>query len=147
IGVWPIRQAELFVDLLTLRQRRDVGHVALLANLPVLGWLYGDTDVPLRQTRRALATWCGRHRRATGVSRDAAKRAARQLVSSLEHPHASVRDRTALRRFLEESMRAQRFDRDAFRGVVRRVFDPHDEGWALRPDEAPTTTEAVVRLT
>jgi hypothetical protein len=147
MGTWPVRQAELFLDLLTLRQRQGVAHVAPLANLPVLGWLYGDPNVPLRQTRRALATWCGRHRRATGVSRGTAKRAARQLIGSLEHPHASVRDRTALRRLLEESMRAQMFDRDAFRGAVRRVFDPHDEGWALGPDEAPTTTEAIVRVT
>src|SRR5207247_974801 len=91
VAVWPFKQAELFVDLLALRQRHRVAHVATLANVPVLGWLYSEAATPLRQIRRALATWCGRHRRKTGVSRDAAKRAARQLIKSIEHPQASVR--------------------------------------------------------
>ena len=146
-AVWPRNQAELFVDLLTLRQLHGVRHVAPLANLPVVGWLYQYPDVPLRQTRRALATWCGRHRRATGVSRDAARRAAAQLIGSIEHPHASVRDRASLRRLLADAMHERTFDRDAFYDAVRRVFDPHGEGWAVGPEEARTTTEGVVRVT
>jgi hypothetical protein len=147
VAVWPVKQVELFVDLLALRQRYGVAHVAFLANVPVLGWLYSEAATPLRQTRRALATWCGRNRRKTGVSRDTARRAARQLINSIEHPHASVRDRAALRRMLEDSMRARTFDREAFREGVRDVFDPHEQGWTYGPEEAPTSTENVVRLT
>jgi hypothetical protein len=147
LAVWPAAQAELLVDLLILRQQFGVKHVALLANLPVLGWLDERPHVPLRQVRRALATWCGQHRRTRGVSRDTARRAASQLVKSLEHPHASAGDRAELRRVLEAAMRSQTFDRETFSDAVRRVFDPHGEHWAFGPREAPITTEAVVRIT
>lgn len=147
IAVWPTQQAELFIDLLELRQHRGVSTVAALANLPVLGWLWGQPETPLRQTRRALATWCGRHRRKVGASRDGAKRAARQLVSTLEHAHSSVRDRAVLRKILEDAMRAQKFERERFRDGVRRALDPHDEGWVSGPADAPTSTDNVVRLT
>jgi hypothetical protein len=146
IAVWPQKQAELFVDLLTLRQRHGVRRVDVLANIPVAGWLWQQPDTPLRQTRRALATWCGRDRQKHGASREAAKRAARQIINTLEHPHATVRDRAALRRALEESMRTQTFERGRFRESVQKVLDPHGEGWVFGPADAPISTESVVRL-
>src|SRR5438105_2556965 len=80
VAVWPQKQAELFVDLLILRQRQGVRRVDFLANVPVAGWLWQQPDTPLRQTRRALGTWCGRHRQKTGVAQDTAERTARQLI-------------------------------------------------------------------
>jgi hypothetical protein len=146
VAVWPRTQAQLFIDLLTLRQRHGVARVAPLANLPVLGWLYSYPDVPLRQVRRALSTWCGRHRQGTGVSRDVARRTARELTKTLEHPHASVANRAALRRILEDSVRAQVLDREGLREALLPVFDPHDERRTTGPYEARTGVDQVIRL-
>lgn len=147
-GTWPFGQAELFIDLLRLRQRIDepVTRVAGLTNLPVVGWLWHYPDVPLRQVRRALATWCGNHRRRQGTSGNDARRAARQFVGLIENPHASAASRNALGRHVEESLRTQTFDDAQFRTHVENVFDPHGEGRVVGPETVPLRVDLFVRL-
>ena len=148
IALWNQTQASLFIDLLALRQRQSnpVKHVAGLANLPVFGWLWAYPGVPLRQVRRALATWCGQHRTRKGVSQGATRRVAREITKQLENPHTTRRDRDELRELLEKTMRERSFDADEIRPAVERVFDPHKVGRTLGPPAAPFTTEASLRL-
>jgi hypothetical protein len=147
-GYWPLVQAELFIDLLTLRQRENepVVHIAPLANLPVAGWLWQYPDVPLRQVRRALATWCGRHRKRSGIARDNAKRIARLYVEMVQHPHATMKSRNGLRRVVEHSLVTQTFDLGIFRDAVEQVFDPHHESRVAGPAAVPLRVDLFVRL-
>jgi hypothetical protein len=148
VAFWNETQASLFVDLLSLRQRPidPVRHVAGLTNLPVSGWLWAYPGVPLRQVRRALATWCGQHRTRTSASAGATRRVAREIAKQLDNPHATQHDRQALRQTLEETMRMRTFDAEKVRDAVTRVFDPHGVERALGPRAAPVTVENSVRL-
>jgi hypothetical protein len=149
-GTWPYPQASLFVDLLTLRQRPTdpVTQVAGLANIPVTAWLWAgdEADVPLRQVRRALATWCGRHRSRKQVGAARARSIARQMVRRIENPHASKSDRDALRQLLEQSIRTSTLDADQLRLLVGRVFDPHQVGRSVGPVTVQVNAASFSRL-
>lgn len=149
-GTWSLPQASLFVDLLTLRQRpaNPVTQVAGLTNIPVLAWLWSgdDLDVPLRQVRRALATWCGRHRSRKQVGAARARSIAREMVKQIENPHATRSDRHALQQLLEQSIRQNTLDADQLRALVDRVFDPHQVGRSVGPAQAPLTAASHSRL-
>jgi hypothetical protein len=95
-ATWPDNQRELFLQLLA--KRGEAKTVAVLCNVPVWLWLWwGDGFVPLRQLRRAMATWAkaarepARGRAAAAVSAliadwgapDAPKRVQRQLAEAL----------------------------------------------------------------
>jgi hypothetical protein len=148
IAVWNETQAALFIDLLALRSRPTdpVKHVAGLANLPVSGWLWGYQGVPLRQVRRALATWCGRHRSRTTAPVRATKQIAKQIAAQLDHPHATNADRKALRELLEKTIREQRFDPAETRAAVERVFDPNRVGVLRGPAVAAVTVDSATLL-
>jgi hypothetical protein len=74
-GTWSSNQKDLF---LSVWRKRPGTPVAVLCNIPVYLWVFwGDEHVPLRQVRRAMATWVGRQR----VYLDAADGAAAQLLS------------------------------------------------------------------
>jgi hypothetical protein len=148
IAVWNETQAALFIDLLALRNRpvNPVKHVAGLANLPVSGWLWGYQGVPLRHVRRALGTWCGRHRSRKAPSARATQLVAQQISQQLDHPHATPANRKALRELLEKTMKEQRFDAAATRAAVERVFDPRDVGVSRGPAIAPVTIDSAVFL-
>jgi len=144
-AVWPERQKDLFLSL--LHHRSTVNRVAGLANIPVWVWLaYGDEWIRLRQARKALATWCGRHRSRPGLSHAEARRMSRQFAETVVQPHSRPADIAKLRRVVESSIEAMAFDRDSFRDTVRHVFDPHDEGRTIGPSGAPIHTDLVVRL-
>jgi hypothetical protein len=149
-GTWSLEQAALFVDLLALRQRpqNPIGHVAALANVPVSGWLWmGEVGgVPLRQVRRALATWCGRHRSRKQISPNQARKIARAILVQIENPHASKRDRDTLRQLLETTLRNRTFDAEAILPAVERVFDPHQVGRKLGPPDSQFTAEYATRM-
>lgn len=150
IAVWDETQAALFIDLLTLRQRpaNPIKRVGGLANLPVLGWLYGTPGVPLRQVQRALATWSGRHRQKRNTPLDDATRTASQFVKTVAHPDARVADRAHLRQLVIQSLRDRNsFDRDALHDAVRRVLDPHDEGARPGPGGIRIDADLFVGLT
>jgi hypothetical protein len=148
IALWSETQAALFIDLLALRQRPQdpVKHVAGLANLPVSGWLWAYGGVPLRQVRRALRTWCGRHRSRKTAHAGATRRVAREITKQLDNPQATQQDRQALRQLLEKTMREDTFDVERVQAAVERVFDPHGAGRTLGPPLAPVTVESAVRL-
>jgi hypothetical protein len=145
-GVWSEAQKNLFLSLLHHRRQLPANRVAGLANIPVWLWLWwGDDFVPLRQARKALATWCGRHRTKAGVSASEARRMSRRFAETVVQPHTHPRDTAALRRVVEESLQTMSFDHEAFREAVRRVFDPHAEGRTIGPAGAPMSTDIVVR--
>jgi hypothetical protein len=150
VAGWNETQAALFLDLLTLRQRpqNPILRVAALANVPVSGWLWmGDLEgIPLRQVRRALATWCGRHRSHKHASPNQARKIARGILVQIDNPHASKRDRDALRRLLETTLSQGSFDADAIYEAVERVFDPHHVGRELGPPAARFTAEYAARM-
>jgi hypothetical protein len=149
-GTWPIEQAQLFVDLLALRQRPDnpVMSVAALANVPVAGWLWmaEASGVPLRQVRRALATWCGHHRSRKSVAASRARKLAREMLKQFDNPHATRVDRQALVEVLATSIRDRTFDREKTTTAVERVFDPHGVGRALGPEEVKATANGFARM-
>jgi hypothetical protein len=148
IAVWNETQAALFVDLLKLRNRpaNPVRHVAGLANLPVFGWLWAYPGVPLRQVRRALGTWCGRHRSRKTAPARTTRYVAQQIALQLDHPHARQADRKALRELLAKTMQERRFDASETRAAVERVFDPHGVGVSRGPAIAPATVDSAVFL-
>jgi hypothetical protein len=150
IAGWTFPQACLFLDLLRLRQRSEnpIKHVAPLANVPVAGWLWlGDASgVPVLQVRRALATWCGQHRTQKKPAAATVRKIAREIVAQLENPHAARRDRDALIKHLETTIRERTFDPEQTRVLVERVFDPHEHGLELGPREAPFNVDATVTL-
>jgi hypothetical protein len=148
-GTWSADQAGLFVDLLMLRQRPDdpVSHVAGLANVPVAGWLWmGDLVVPLRQVRRALATWCGRHRTRKRPATAQTKSVVREIVKQVENPHARKRDREALRQLLTTTLEQRTLDPGGLRASIERVFDPHQLGRTLGPPEVPFSAATAAHL-
>jgi hypothetical protein len=138
------------VELLMLRQRpvNPVRQVAGLANIPVSAWLWGgdEFDVPLRQVRRALGTWCGRHRSRKQVGRVRARAIARQMVKRIENPHATKADRDALQQLLEQSIRQSTLDSERLHVLVERVFDPHQVGRSLGPPSVKLTAASHSRL-
>jgi len=142
-GVWSQPQREMFVALLD--RRATVTRVAGLANFPVWTWLvYGDDFVPLRQARRALKTWCGRHRGNRGLSQAEAGRMARNFLESIVRDDTRPRDRAELRRFVVNSLTTMTLDTERFRDLVARVLDPAGTGRVIGPAQAPLTTDVVV---
>jgi hypothetical protein len=123
LGRWPDNQRRLFFEL--LEQRKTVKHVIPLCDIVVGMWLYfGDEYVPLRQARRALATWAGFYRRG---SRRRALKSARELVDGIGSPGASREDRQALIDALATAGIRGRVDRDELVEAFGRVL-PHRAG-------------------
>jgi hypothetical protein len=96
-GTWPENQHKLF--LLLLQKRQEVSRLAMLCNVPVAFWLYfGSEYVPARQVRRALATYAGVHKTASGR---AARQSARLLCEQMLPPSFSRRDKKCLSEAVE----------------------------------------------
>jgi hypothetical protein len=135
---WPPEQARLLNTILDKRSK-GVGRVALL-NIPVSLWLiWGERYTPLRQARRALATWA---RATLQVGPEKAGRSIREILRRLDHPDATAADRLALRQVLEQIAFGQAYHGQDLIHRLRRVMDPHDTG-LLRglPDGAPLSPE------
>jgi hypothetical protein len=81
-ALYTANQRNLFLVL--LHQRTGITNIASLCNLPVWLWLgWGDEYVPLRQVRRALATWTAKYGK-PGWER--CVRTAREVVDQLTRP-------------------------------------------------------------
>lgn len=140
-AVYSAHQRELFAVLLA--HRAQAGRTSPLTAIPIAIWVYwGDDYVPLRQARRALATWLDAHRQ---PPRHRAALTADRLLDQITHPDAAPADRDQLRQLLIEAVYTGRVDTlDQLRRAVQRVFDPHDQGRMLGPPAAPLTPETIV---
>lgn len=143
-ATWPYEQMRLF--LLLLDKRRGVKRIGTLCNIPVSFWLlWGDQYAPLRQVRRALATWSGRGRkRRGGTSLPASVNIARQIVGDLAHPDATQLARRNLRDELARCIHLQRVERDRLLKAAQPVFDPHHTGAPRGPVGAQVSAEGFV---
>jgi hypothetical protein len=140
-GIYSSNQRQLFMAL--LQHRAKGSRIAALSNIPVALWLYwGDTYVPLRQTRRALHTWIeAADRRVQGRS----KTAASELVELLATPATHDTYRTRLLRLLDEANSLGRVaDQDALEEAIDLVFDPDGNGRTLGPPGASISPEILV---
>jgi hypothetical protein len=137
---WPYAQLRLFLVL--LEKRRQVKR-PVLCNVPVIFWLiWGDGYVPLRQTRRALATWAGTYG-TSGFGR--ARKTAREVVALLDHRRASQKDRERLVDLVVGAAYQGVIDRDSMLEVAQRVFNPDNLDLSGAP-AAAMTPESYVRL-
>lgn len=137
--LWSENQRRLFLTLLDKHQtvRRPV-----LLNIPASLWLiWGDNYVPLRQARRAIATWSGANHRA-GIAR--ARLTARKVVAELEHPKAGRETRKRLRDLVTEAAYGQTIDQGALLEAANAVYMPA----SARPTdpEIVMTPETYVRV-
>ena len=128
---WPQAQHDLFITLLGHRQRAPTTSRATLTNFPVALWLiWGDAYVPIRQVRRALGTWVGRHG-ATGWKQS--QTTAREVLDHLDHPSARDEDRAALADAIAHAGYQGRIDAAELLPLVTRVFDPNETGMTRGP--------------
>lgn len=141
-ATWPEPQRDLFLTILAKRQ--TVHQVALLCNVPVALWLYeGDSFVPLRQVKRALATWSGL---STSMSWATAQRTARHLLNDLGHPEARLKDQKAFVDAATGMFYRDAFDETALLPLLRTVFDPKQRGLARTYGGLEITPEAYLEL-
>lgn len=139
-SVWPDRQRLLF--LLELRKRAEGAPIPALCKLPVFLWLqYGDEHVPLRQVRRALATW------AEAARRPAASRAfevAATTSRELAHPDAPRRARKHFEETIGRGQAGEVVAPAKLLAAARAAFDPGGMKQPRGPDGAPLTAEEYV---
>lgn len=141
-ATWSESQRDLFLTVLAQRQR--VHQVGLLCNIPVALWLYeGDAFVPLRQVKRALATWSGL---STSMSWATAQRTARHLLNDLGHPEARPKDQKAFVDAATGMFYREAFDETALLPLLRTVFDPKQSGLARTRGGLEMTPEAYLEL-
>jgi hypothetical protein len=126
LATWPEEQLQLF--LLLLGKRRELKRTATLCNIPVGLWLiWGDRYAPLRQVRRALATWADAY---ATVKHGRAERTALQLLEQVAHPEAEESDRLRFELLITRAATTGDLDREEFTRVATRVVDPHHTGIA-----------------
>jgi hypothetical protein len=126
--LWSEHQRGL---MLTLLGKQGTVRRPVLCNLPVAVWLlYGDALVPLRQARRALATWASQYGTA---SWGAAQRTARDVLAQLDHPTADPADRQRLLDVVAKAGYSGTVDNAELSDRARRVFDPHRTGLTRGP--------------
>jgi hypothetical protein len=140
-ATWPETQRQLFVTL--LGKRSETPAFNGLCNVPVFVWLYfGDNWVPLRQVRRALATWS---KSASGASWQLARARAAEQVRIVAHPQAPKRDREALTVALAKKLYSSRLDTfEDLRDLFERVMDPERTQRPRGPASAPLDVASVV---
>jgi hypothetical protein len=125
---WPREQRNLMRTLLV---HHGTVRRPILCNVPVGIWLmFGDDYVPLRQVRRALATWAAAYGKVNFTN---AKSGAEQALLQLDHPDAADHDRDRLRQLLTQAGKKGSVDLQALTDAARRVVDPHGTGIARGP--------------
>ncbi len=122
--LWPDSQRRLF--LLLLQKREEGAPIAALTKVPVFLWLqWGDDYVPLRQTRRALATWAEAARH---PSIKATRAAARATTTALAHPAAGRSARQGFRETITRGQSGETVSRATLRAAARKALDPLGSG-------------------
>ena len=124
---WPENQVRLFERL--LRQQTTAHRVKTLCNLPVWQWLaWGDAYVPLRQTRRAMATW------ATGSATTpwAHARAAGRAAAEALPPSVTPKARRQVTQLLVEALERGTLDEARLTQTLERFDEADDHLRALR---------------
>lgn len=143
---WPENQFRLFLVL--LEKRKETSRIGPMFNIPVWLWLaWGDDYVPLRQVRRALATWgesVGIPQR--GVPWGQARKAAKELVRQVSHPKSEPKDRHALQEALFDMICNSTLDQERLYMLVEAVFDPKHTGRPRGPMGAKITAQNIVDM-
>jgi hypothetical protein len=141
-GIYSANQRQLLMTLLQHRARGS--RIAELSNIPVALWLYwGDTYVPLRQTKRALNTWI---QAADRSAQTRSRGAASELVDQLATPDTHDTDRNRLQRLLHEANQTGYVnDPITLQKAIEVVFDPNHTGRTLGPPGASISPEILVR--
>jgi hypothetical protein len=141
-AVWPPNQRRLFQEL--AKKRPTVAQLGPLFNMPVYLWLsWGDDYVPLRQARRALATWAGK------VGRPAWRQCmitAKQILAELDHAGAHPADSKALVEAIATVGYTNTLDREALLAAAKRVADPNNVGSTLWLPGPRMTPDGFVHL-
>jgi len=138
-GTWSEEQAEWFEQVAAGRVNKVP--VPTLCSLPVFAWLVrGEEVVPLKQVRRAMATWASANRRAGW---GAARATAREIVAELDHPAASPADRKRLADLVAYSAYQGHVDENVLL-AAQRVFDPDGRGRWRGPSGMELTAEDYV---
>jgi hypothetical protein len=121
---WPATQAALFLALHQGRVHVPRTRLRELVNLPLYVWIReGDEIIPMRQVRRALATWfeIPRHN-----SRSAVRAAVATYVENFRTLGSSRADRRALVEAMvlarERQLRTGRYDAELLRPHLEAVF-------------------------
>ena len=144
VTLWSENQKKL---LLVLLRKQGTKMRAELCNLPVCLWLLGGEEfASLRQTRRCLMTWAGRHGRA-GKGR--AELIADQVVGDFRHPDADSTDVEWVRKLIIQSaatgLLTEANEQD-LRERLARISDPKETGRARGPLGDIITTDAYVDI-
>jgi hypothetical protein len=142
-ALWPPEQRDLFRSL--VERRGDVKRITVLANLPVFVWLeWGDDFVPLRQVRRALASWTGPTRK---VPWKQARTNARELLGQIEDPRAKREDKAALVTLVAQTAYSGvPVDREQLIDAVAKVLDPDATAAQHGPPGARFSPDGYVEL-
>src|SRR5262249_12248451 len=126
-GLWPQHQADLFFALLD-QHGRHAKRIPTLCNIPTFICIWwGDEFVPLRQVRKAMATYAGAFRTSSAKrARYSGQEVARDL--GIE---GGSREQRRFRQFFIEAIvqigqrgRLTDKDRKEVIELARKVFDP-----------------------
>ena len=148
-GRWPPTQLEELA--LTCQKRAEVGQrrgaIGILANLPTIIWLnWGDDYIPLRQVRRAVATWAEMYQQIRGHWERAGTETAK-VSRMVKGPGARQADVTAFAQALRELTVSKRTDMDPLIfDLGDRVIDPDDIGRRFGAPGASINTEGLLSL-
>lgn len=140
-ALWPWTQRNLF--RLLIDKRPQLKSISALCNVPVGIWLWwGESYVPTRQVQRALSTWAGK---AGNVSKQTARRRAREMTDFLDDLDASRYQRRVLIDALSSTARDKRVDK-SLAEAVEQVFDPGSVGRTFGSSRMPLTTGHITGL-
>lgn len=142
VATWPESQRQLF--LLLLEKRVDLRKIAPLCNIPVWLWLwYGDAYAPLRQVRRALASWgkgAGHAPWGRGLEKG------RELAAQLAAPDASDAARAGLARALAGEIAGTKLVTDRLRRTVEEALPAHGTPGQVSSDQFLHLLEVRMRV-
>jgi hypothetical protein len=121
-ATWSEAQHTIFLTLLKARRDDPSVRDAVLARLPVWAWLrLGESVVPIRQVRRALATW------ARGVEqqpRSTSNRAGRSVAAALSSTDAAPAARKRFAAKIEDMQYTGRVQKFRLLDVSTHAIDP-----------------------
>lgn len=129
---WPHAQLTLFLDLLTLRQRRSSTFpFRQLCHLPVWRWLYwGDLGgVTLKQVKRAILTWIDFQQK---IPEKQVRRDITHGLRQYQGPKAT--DKLPL---IDEWTRIMTFQKPVDRDLIQHLLEPVVNGYPKKAAKGP----------